>query len=448
MKKKIFVTMAMLALLYVLPVPAQIVSDSYPLLKDRVVREMEDYNYEQVINLVSADTQDSLLLTYKAKAQMAINRYRDAISSWSALPDADSNIQSLVHIGDCYRSMGNYLQAANYYHRVSDLKPENSFFRSLHVRSLLNANDLKTAIEATHQWLDRDSTSAEAFKYLGMAYEGQDDVANAFLAYNRAYRLDSLDQQTVAHIAGIFLDNNQVQDAIDLTENYRKSDTTGIDVNRQNAKAYCLNKDFKTAILRYESLKRAGDRSFTTYYYLGMSYYGDNWYYGAYDNLKEAHRLSPNDVGVLYYYGMSAASTSWKDEGADMLDKAVELSMPNDSVMCKVIDASAVCDAKAGRYKEEIERLKALYSLTKDYYIYYRIGRSYDYGLKDYSKAVAAYEKYMSMVPEERRVARLKDGTLVENALSNYQVAERRIKEIKEEKFFRDGFTDKDKLQK
>jgi tetratricopeptide (TPR) repeat protein len=443
MKKK--KTMVILALLYVLPISAQVVSDSFQSLKDKVGREMEDYNYEQVIDLVSADTQDSLLLTYKAKAQMSMNRYRDAISSWSALPNADTNIQSLVNIGDCYRSMGNYLQAANYYHQASDLKPENNFFRSQYIRSLLNADDFETAIEVTHSWLERDSTSAEAFKCLGMAYEGQEDIANAFFAYNRAYRLDSLDQQTVAHIAGIFLDNNQIQDAIDITENYRKTDTTGIDVNRQNAKAYCVNKDFKTAIQRYESLKRAGDRSFTTYYYLGIAYYGDNWYYGSYDNLKEAHRMNPNDVGILYYYGMSAASTSWKDEGADMLDKAVELSMPNDSVMCKVIDASAVCDAKAGRYKEEIERLKALYSLTKDYYIYYRIGRSYDYGLKDYSKAIAAYEKYMSLVPEDRRVARLKDGTVIEDALSNYQITERRIKEIREEKFFREGFTEKDK---
>ena len=446
MKKK--KTMAMLVLLYVLPVSAQVVSSPFLSLKDSVARKMADYNYEQVIDLVSEYTQDSLLLTYKAKAQMALNRYRDAISSWSMLPNADANIQSLVNIGDCYRSMGNYLQAANYYHRASDLKPENNFFRSQYIRSLLNADDFKTSIEATHSWLERDSMSTEAFKYLGMAYEGQEDIANAFLAYNRAYRLDSLDQQTVAHIASIFLDNNQIQDAIDISENYRKTDTTSIDVNRQNAKAYCLNKDFKTAIQRYESLKKAGDHSFTTYYYLGMAYYGDNWYYGSYDNLKEAYRMRPNDVGVLYYFGMSAASTSWKDEGADMLDKAVELSLPNDSVMCKVIDASAVCDAKAGRYQKEIERLKTLYSLTKDYYIYYRMGRAYDYGLKDYSNAIAAYEKYMSMVPEERRVAHLKDGTVIENALSNYQVAERRIREIKEEKFFKEGFTEKDKSKK
>ena len=73
-----------------------------------------------------------------------------------------------------------------------------------------------------------------------------------------------------------------------MTEKYRLTDTTSLDVNRQNAKAYCLLERYPEAIRRYEALKQAGDRSFLTYYYLGVSYYGDNWFYGAYDNLKEA----------------------------------------------------------------------------------------------------------------------------------------------------------------
>ena len=68
-----------------------------------------------------------------------------------------------------------------------------------------------------------------------------------------------------------------------------------MDVNRQNAKAYCMLKDYKKAIERYESLKRMGDRSFLTFYYLGISYYGDNWFYGSYDNLKET-------LPILMYY--------------------------------------------------------------------------------------------------------------------------------------------------
>ena len=63
---------------------------------------------------------------------------------------------------------------------------------------------------------------------------------NVFTAYNMAYRRDSLDGQVVASLASIFNNNEQFTDAVDLTERYRLGDTTNIDVNRQNAKAYCI----------------------------------------------------------------------------------------------------------------------------------------------------------------------------------------------------------------
>ena len=56
-------------------------------------------------------------------------------------------------------------------------------------------------------------------------------------------------------LPGIFNNNQQFKDAVDVTEVYRLSDTTNIDVNRQNAKAYCMLKEYGTAVKRYESLK-------------------------------------------------------------------------------------------------------------------------------------------------------------------------------------------------
>ena len=91
--------------------------------------------------------------------------------------------------------------------------------------------------------------------YEAMAKDDPDALGNAFMAYNAAYRRDSLDAQTVAHIASIFNDNKQYVDAVSVTETYRTTDTLNVDVNRQNAKAYCMLKYYKTSINRYEALK-------------------------------------------------------------------------------------------------------------------------------------------------------------------------------------------------
>ena len=439
MKKRIYWTI--LSLWITLPLSAQQESESYDVqvLQTAIGRAMDEFDYELVIEKIPVDTQDSLLLTYRAKALMAMNRYKEAVLIWEMLNRPPLNVQTLVHIGDCYRTMGNYMQAAEAYRQAIELKPDNKYFRSLHIRSLLYATDYRKAVEASHDWLDRDSTSAEGFKFLGMAYEGLEDATNAFFAYNKAYRLDSLDQQTVALVASIFNNNSQFQDAIDVTETYRSTDTTGMDVNRQNAKAYCMLREYKTAVKRYESLKASGDRSFTTYYYLGISHYGDNWYYGAYENLKEAHRLSPNDINVLYYYGLAASYTSWKKEGAELLAKAVKLAVPTDSLMLKLYDASAGCYARAGLPEESIDMLHHLHRLTNNYVVYFRIAQQYD-AMKNYKQAAVYYEKYMAAVPENKRMVRKEDGSVAEDAMTNYQWVERRIREIREEQFFKEGF--------
>lgn len=102
-----------------------------------------------------------------------------------------------------------------------------------YIRSLLNAENFKEARDACHGWLEQDTVSATGYKYLGQAYEGMQDIPNAFFSYNVAYRRDSLDAQTVARIANIFNNNRQFTDAIDVTECYRLSDTTSVVVNRQ-----------------------------------------------------------------------------------------------------------------------------------------------------------------------------------------------------------------------
>ncbi|MDO5577518.1 MAG: hypothetical protein Q4F84_10600, partial [Fibrobacter sp.] len=266
--------------------------------------------------------------------------------------------------------------------------------------------------------------------------EGLQDAASAFLSYNIAYRRDSLDAQTVARIASIFNDNRQFKDAIDVTECYRLSDTTNIDVNRQNAKAYCLLKDYGMAVKRYESLKGMGDHSLLTLYYLGVSHYGDNWFYGAYENLKEAYQKNPMDVNILYYLAKASVRTSWKKEGAEYMEEAFRITVPSDSMMVRLYDGLAECYRYAGNSPKQVMALDKLYSYTKKNSILYDIARIYDWK-EDEKNAIRYYEKYMATVPEDQRYALDENGNPAEDRITLYQQAWKRIKKIREEGFFK-----------
>lgn len=416
---------------------------------EEIRKSIEAYDYETPIASIAPACGDSLLTPLRAQALKAMNRYSEALKEWNSLLKSDStDTRILIELAECYRQTNRTDQASLCYAKAVSLQPENKFFRQQYIRSLLASEKYEAARDASHAWLERDTLSATGYKYLGMAYEGMvvdnpDALGNAFMAYNAAYRRDSLDGQTVAHIAAIFNDNNQFADAVSVTETYRLSDTLNVDVNRQNAKAYCMLKEYKTAVNRYEALKSMGDCSFTTLYYLGISHYGDNWFYGSQENLLEAHKKNPYDVNVLYYLAKSCARTSWKEEGVEYMNKAFDIVVPEDSLLARLYDGLMECykyHTKADPY-EKIEAMKEAYPYTKKYTLFYQIAEIYD-RQKDYTNAVHYYEKYMALVPKSKQVAVDDEGNPLPDVETMYQKARRRVEKIKVEDFFRNGAHD------
>ena len=412
-------------------------------------KAMDAYDYETPIARITPVAGDSVLTPLRAQALKAMNRHAEALKEWNSLLKEDStNTKALIELAECYRLTGRSDQAAICYGKAVSLQPENKFFRQQHIRTLLATENYEAARDASHAWLEKDTVSATGYKFLGMAYEGMgmndpEFIQLAFMAYNAAYRRDSLDAQTVALIAAIFNNNNQFTEAVDVTETYRRTDTLNVDVNRQNAKAYCMLKYYKTSINRYEALKAMGDRSFTTLYYLGVSQYADNWPYGARDNLLEAHKKNPMDVNVLYYLAKACARSSWKEEGIAYMNKAFDMVVPTDSMMIRLYDGLLECykfHTKADPY-EKIEVMKEAYSYTKRYTLFYQIAEIYDYQ-KDYVNAVHYYEKYMALVPKNKQTALDSEGNPLPNADTMYQKARRRVEKIKVEDFFRNGAHD------
>ena len=410
---------------------------------------MDAYDYEMPIERIAPEKGDTLFTPLRAKALKAMNRHSEALKEWNSLLLADStDSKILAELGECYRSMNKNDQAVICYGKALKLQPENKFFRQQHIRSLLAMGNYEAARDASHTWLEQDSLSPTGYKFLGEAYQGlamakPEMLVYAFTAYNKAYRRDSLDGHTVAQIAALFNDNKQWAEAVDVTETYRRSDKKNMDVNRQNAKAYCMMKNYTKAVERYEDLKAAGDRSFATFYYLGISHYGKEWFYEAQKNLMEAQKMRPStpaDVNLLYYLAKACSHTSSQQEGVALMKTAIELTVPTDSVMAHLYEGLADCYSlwHKGDPYEKIEVMKKAYTFNKKYTLFFKIAEVY-YNQKDYANAIHYYEKYMSMVPEDKRMALDDAGKPMAGWTSLYQIAERKIKLIKEENFFRNG---------
>lgn len=408
--------------------------------KEQIKAAAGRFDYEEVMALTaSADSLDKECRDWRLEACRALGRWAEAGHLLKTRLEQDSTeVDAWVNLAECCQRTGNLHEAAACYRRAVELVPDAGYLRQKHIQALLGGEEYQQAKKACHDWLERDSAAATAYRLLGQTYEVQDSVEFAFLGYRAAYHIDSLDAQTVARVANVFNDNGQYQDALDVTETYRITDTTDVDVNRQNAKAYCMLRRYPEAVQRYEALKRAGDRSFLTLYYLGISYFGDNWFYGAYDNLKEALRkspASPANVNALAYFARSAARTSWKEEGVRAMEEAMELVQPSDTLMGELYGMLAECYHYRPDPWKEVEAMVRQYGYTRNYVLLYNIGIRYE-TLKDRKNAVRYLRKYMEAVPEDKRFECDAQGEILENVMTAYRDAYRRVKKLEEESFF------------
>ncbi len=409
--------------------------------KEKIKEAMTHYAYEEVIAATSkVDLLDEECLEWRLQAYKALHKWGDVEKLLVAQLERDTTaVKTWADLAECYRRIGNIRKSAECYGRAVELMPESSYLRCQHIQSLFDVDAWQQAKQACHDWLEKDSASAEAYRLLGQTYELMDSLEFAFLGYRAAYHLDSLDAKTVARVANLFNSNEQYQDALEVTETYRLTDTMDVDVNRQNAKAYCMLHRYPEAISRYEALKRMGDNSFLTYYYLGVAYYGDNWFYGTYDNMKEALKKSPAtpaNINALIYFARSAVRTSWKDEGITAMEQAVELVQPADSLMGKLYGLLAECYHYQGDWKKEAEGMVKQYEYTGNSALLYNIGIRYEL-LKNQKLAIRYLRKYMEAVPEPERYERDKQGNIMEDKITPYQDARRRIRKMEEEQFFR-----------
>ena len=235
------------------------------------------------------------------------------------------------------------------------------------------------------------------------------------------------------------------------TEKYREADTTNVVVNRQNAQAYCLSGDYPMAIKRYEYLVGQRDSSFHTYYYLGVSYYATEKFYEAHDMLEIARKYDPENVNLLYYLGRACAKTSWKKQGIEYLETAIDLSLPKDSAMTRLYKGLRDCCRLGREPAKAIQAAKDQYKYDKtNHKLLYDIAIDYLF-MKDNKNATHYLEVFLKTRPKDTKETAIeinKKGEVEVNMEYYYRSAMETLKKLKqkakEEDFFKNGTLSKE----
>ena len=271
---------------------------------NHVQEAIANYDYEAALTLIAKEKPTIPLLLQKGKAQRGLGMNTEALSTYQEIITNDTaNTRAYIEAAECCRSLAKYQQALKYYEQALDLNPENKYVRIQYIGLLLSLQKFQDALGESSLMTEKDS-SAIALHLQAQSFEGMGELLPATGCYYNIQEKYPDDYLAAAKLAALNIAGSYFNEAIEATEKYRQIDTTNIAVNRQNALAYCLNKDYPTAIQRYEYLVSQGDSSFHTCYYLGISYYAEEKYYEAHDFLEAARKHDPENVNLLYYLSL------------------------------------------------------------------------------------------------------------------------------------------------
>ena len=413
---------------------------------------MNNYDYEKAIMLIDKEQPTTELLFQKGKALKSLGRNAEALHTFRQIIAGDSLTQrAFIEAAECCKQSAKYQDALKYYQKAIDIHPDNKYVRIQYISLLCNLQQYEEAFGESSVLAETDS-SAVILHLQAQSLEGRTGFLDAALGCYHVIQDKYPDDYLAAAKLGQIYNAMQFYEyAIEATEKYREADTTNVVVNRQNAQAYCLSGDYPMAIKRYEYLVGQRDSSFHTYYYLGVSYYATEKFYEAHDMLEIARKYDPENVNLLYYLGRACAKTSWKKQGIEYLETAIDLSLPKDSAMTRLYKGLRDCCRLGREPAKAIQAAKDQYKYDKtNHKLLYDIAIDYLF-MKDNKNATHYLEVFLKTRPKDTKETAIeinKKGEVEVNMEYYYRSAMETLKKLKqkakEEDFFKNGTLSKE----
>lgn len=381
-----------------------------------------------------------------------MGRNAEALHTFRQIIAGDSlNQRAFIEAAECCKQSAKYQDALKYYQKAIDIHPDNKYVRIQYISLLCNLQQYEEAFGESSVLAETDS-SAVILHLQAQSLEGRTGFLDAALGCYHVIQDKYPDDYLAAAKLGQIYNAMQFYEyAIEATEKYREADTTNVVVNRQNAQAYCLSGDYPMAIKRYEYLVGQRDSSFHTYYYLGVSYYATEKFYEAHDMLEIARKYDPENVNLLYYLGRACAKTSWKKQGIEYLETAIDLSLPKDSAMTRLYKGLRDCCRLGREPAKAIQAAKDQYKYDKtNHKLLYDIAIDYLF-MKDNKNATHYLEVFLKTRPKDTKETAIeinKKGEVEVNMEYYYRSAMETLKKLKqkakEEDFFKNGTLSKE----
>lgn len=417
MKRLTFILLILAAALQT--VPAQ----------DDVRRLVERYDYKAAVkvidSLMTCESPDSISLAIeKARCLRKMYRAEDAVQTLAEVLHLDQfNVELLAEMAESQTQAGNTEEAVTWYSLLSQLQPDNMYFKLCKARIMYREKQYQESIMSFKEIVATD-TIPEILSMIGDGYRNLGQNDSALIYYDRVLAARPGHVPAISRKADILLAAKQYDPVVEMTEKYLKEDPDNMTVLPIYGLALHLKEMYPQSIQVFEHQRDLGDDSYSVHYYIGLNHYMMNKWTKAVPELTKAYQKDSSDVRLVYQLAHARShihvNNELPAESERLYAKAIEMLQPDPSLMHNIYGSMAITRHRLEQFRDAIKYYELSYRYNKkNISALSAIAHCYE-RLKEYEKSLEYYEAYLKLA---------KPGS------SGYNFAKESIDYIKQEKF-------------
>ena len=412
--------------------------------QDRLHKLLDRYDYKVAISVIDslvaeigtdstsiAEHREAVidLALQKSRCLRRLYRMNEAVEVLADVLYLDQgNIELMADLAESHMQVGNTMEAFTLYGILSQMQPENPYFKICQARILYREKQYEESIAECKGIVVQDSIP-EILSMIADAYNNLGKADSALVYYNHVLCKRPKHVPTMSKKADILLSAKQYIPVIDMSREYLGEDPDNMTMLPIYGLALYLQGSYPLSIEQFEHQRELGDDSYAVYYYLGLNHYMmDNWP-RAVEELEKAYQIDSSDVTLVYHLAhakshmpiiASKESHRLNPESERLYSKALEMLQPSPVMMHNIYGSMAMARHTIAQYAEAIKYYELSYKYNpKNISALSSIGYCYE-RLKNYTKAMEYYERYLKLG---------KPGT------EGYRFVELSINYVKQEKF-------------
>ncbi len=355
-------------------------------------------------------------LKEKADILYANGNYTKAIEIYKSVKNFDAVYGK---IAKAYIAVGNYGEGSANYKKAIGSNPEDALLKYEYAKLLTKTKKYEEANQLFNKLIDLDSLNPNYHYELGVVLEKQKDTI-ALQEFKKTFDLDQTHQKTIFKIAKRHLIKRNFELAHQFIDKGLESYENNIELISLKAQTYYHQEYYTHSVVWFNKLIDLGEKSEFIHEKLSLSYAQNSDYEDAIYHRIEALKFSPTDANAMYVIGTYYESLSNFVKAEEFISKALMLQ---DVSLSREFQKLGTILNRQKKYEKAIKAFqKSLKEDPSNFMSEFYILRTKDEYYADVDSKIAMYEQYVAKHVKSPFVA----------------FAEKRIKELKEEKFLQE----------